>query len=107
MSSRVPTPSKIILSAAASGDVVAALAGKRIRVYAAMIVAAGAVTAQFRTGAAGTVLTGAMSAITGTPIEFSYNEKGWFETDVAGQSLQIVLGGAVQVSGVVSYEYVS
>lgn len=107
MSSKIPVPSKISLSLAATGDAVPVLAGKRIRVYAAQLVAAGAVTAQFRTGAAGTVLTGAMSMITGTPVTFSYNEKGWIETDVAGQALQLVLGGAVQVSGCIDYEYVS
>lgn len=107
MSSKVPVPSKIIVNVAATGDIVAAVAAKRIRVYAAQLVAAGAVTAQFKSSAAGTSLTGAMSMITGVPVTFPYNEKGWFETDVANQALNLTLGGAVQVSGVLTYEYVS
>lgn len=107
MSSRIPVPAKFIINVAATGDIVVAVAAKRIRVYAAQLVAAGAVTAQFKSSAAGTALTGAMSLITGVPVTFPYNEKGWFETDVANQALSLTLGGAVQVSGVLTAEYVS
>lgn len=86
---------------AASGDLVALVASKKIRVVSGALVAAGAVTAKFQTGAA-TDLTGAMSLITGTPLNLAFSPAGHFET-VAGAKLNLVLGGAVQVSGWLVY----
>lgn len=92
------------ISLAASGDLVAAVAGKSIRVLAYSIVAAGAVTAKFQSGGA-TDLTGAMSMITGTPLAPGESLAGHFQT-VAGEKLNLVLGSSVQVSGHLTYQEV-
>jgi len=93
-----------LISGATSGNntVVAAVAGKRIRVIGLLMVAAGAVVARFESDADGTALTGAMSMIAGVPIEAS-NPAGLFETDVANELLNLELDDAVQVSGFLTY----
>lgn len=90
----------VSISAASSGNntLIAAAAGFKYRVLSYNLVAAGAVTAQFQSGAGGTNLTGAMSLITGTQVDMDHSEVGLFET-ASGALLNLVLGGAVQVSG--------
>ena len=82
--------------------IVAALTTGKIRVVAMVIVAAGAVVAQLQSDTAGTTLTGPMTMATGVPIELSFNPRGWCET-AATKLLNLHLGGAVQVSGVIAY----
>lgn len=92
---------------ATTHEIVAAVAGKRIRVLAYLMVAAGAVTATWKSAA--TALTGAMSLITGTPNQGNplpnslQGSRGVFETE-RGEALNLTLGGAVQVSGWLVYE---
>lgn len=86
-------------STAADNEVVAAVAGKKIRVLSYALSAAGAVTVTWKTAA--TALTGAMSLATGTPL-VCIEPQGCFET-VAGEALNIAPGGAVQVSGHIAY----
>lgn len=81
-------------------------AGVKIRVVGLVLVAAGAVTATLQSGAGGTSLTGAMSMITGTPLPLQFNPGGWCET-AANALLNLNLGGAVQVSGVIAWVAVS
>ncbi len=102
-SNRLPVISAAV-SAASSGanTAVAAVTARRIRVHQLALIAAGTVTAQFKTAAAGANLTGAMSLIAGVPLVLPYSERGWFDT-VAGDLLNLNLGGAVQVSGVIGY----
>lgn len=96
------------ISTAASGQtqLVAGQAGRTIRVHAFFLVAASAVTAKFQSGS--TDLTGAMSMITGTPLQaqpapLQVSARGaHFETN-AGDDLNLNLGGAVQVSGWIEY----
>lgn len=94
----------------ASGDLVAAVTGFKIRVTSYKMVAAGAVTAKFQSGAT-TDLSGAMSLITGNEVGHDLGSDrhgefvGYFETAV-GEKLNLVLGGAVQVSGHLTYEHV-
>jgi hypothetical protein len=99
------------IDTASMGDntIVAAVTGRRIRVVSYVLVAAGAVTAQWKDSAAATVkLAGAMSLITGVPVEAQPMPEGrgaqygHFETS-AGNALVLNLGGNVQVSGHVSY----
>lgn len=94
------------VSAASSGDntLVAAVTGKRIKVLALVLVAAGAVTARLESAAGGTALTGVMSLITGTPLVLPLTFPGyhWVET-AEGALLNLELGGAVQVSGDLLY----
>lgn len=98
---------KLVISAASSGDntLLAAVTGHKIRVHSYVLVAAGAVTAAFESAASGTALTGDMSLITGTPLVVPFEREGHFET-VAGELLNLELGGAVQVSGHLTYSLV-
>ena len=98
------------IDTAASGDntIVAAQAGRKIRVVNYVMVAAGAVTAQWKDGA--TALTGAMTMATGVPNQSGYSSvrgvgagyDGHFDTS-QGAALVLTLGGNIQVSGWVNY----
>lgn len=92
------------IAASSSGDntVVAAVAGKRIRVLSYMLVAAGAVTVRFESGAGGTALSGQMSLAANGGAVANFNQGGWFQT-AAGSLLNLELGGAVSVAGHLSY----
>lgn len=92
------------ITSAASGSnlLVAAVAGKRIRVLDYTIVAAGAVTAKFQSAA--NDLTGALplpanggASVAGAPAV------PLFETNV-GEALNLNLGGAVAVAGHLTYQ---
>jgi hypothetical protein len=90
------------ISHASSGDnaIVAAVAGKRIRVLSYAIVGAGAVSAKFRSGT--TDITGAMAFGANGGIAMPFNPVGYFET-AAGAALNVNLSGAVAVAGHVTY----
>jgi hypothetical protein len=94
---------------AASGDLVAApsgaTVGQKIRVVGYTLVAAGAVTVKFQSGGS-TDLTGAMSLITGTPVEAWGSAEAPVLSCGKDEKLNIVLSGAVQVSGHITYEIV-
>ena len=85
------------------GEVIAAVAGKRILVLMYDFVVAGAVTVQFQddTGTP-VVLLPAQSYAANSGKSSSFCPVGHFGTSV-GKALDIVLGGAVQVSGVIVY----
>lgn len=93
-----------VIDAATSGDntLVAAVAGKKIRVLAVLIVAAGSVTTRFESGASGTALTGQMSLTTNSGYVLPFNEGGWFETEAA-TLLNLELSAAISVDGCLTY----
>lgn len=99
------------IDVAASGDntIVAAVAAsapepaKKIRVLGYVLVADGAVTAQWQSGAAGTALSGAMSLAANGGVSAPFSPVGQFET-VAGALLNLSLGGAVGVRGHLVYQ---
>ena len=93
-----------IIDGAASGDntLVAAVTGKRIRVLSLFVIAAGAVTVRFESGAGGTALTGQMNITTNSGFTLPFNPEGWFQT-VAAALLNMELGGAVSVDGALAY----
>ena len=93
-----------LISGATDGNntIVAATAGKRVRVIGLHMVAAGAVASRFESAAGGTALTGVMTMITGVPFT-AYNPLGLFEQDVVNEVLNLELSGAVQVSGWLTY----
>lgn len=96
-------PQFAVVNTATSGNntiVAAQGAGVKIRVVGFMLVAAGAVTANFQSGAGGTTLTGAMSLITGVSVPYGPGPWGLFET-AANAILNLNLSGAIQVSGFV------
>lgn len=89
------------ISTASSGytSLVAAVPGKKIRVLSYVLVAAGAVTAQF--ASASSARTGAMPLAANGGVS-AQSPTGLFETAV-NEALRLNLGGAVQVSGHLSY----
>lgn len=87
-------------TAATSTELVAAVAGQVISVIQYNMVAAGAVTAQFKS--ATTALTGAMSMITGVPLRDALPEgekRDCLLQTAKGEALNLTLGATVQVSG--------
>ncbi|MGH2359755.1 MAG: hypothetical protein ACRDGM_04325 [bacterium] len=98
---------RAVIDHASSGDntIVAAVANKKIRVLAVLLVAAGAVTVRFESGASGTALTGQMTMAANGGFVMPFNPAGWFET-AASVLLNLELGGAVSVDGVLLYEEV-
>ena len=97
------------ISAAGSGNntlVAAQGAGVKVRVIALLLVASAAVTAKFQSGAGGTDLTGAMSLAANAPLVLKASPTGYLET-AANTLLNMVLGGAIQVSGCLVWVAVS
>lgn len=97
-----------VVSAATAGNntLVAAVAGKKIRVIAVVLVASGgANTVRFESDADGTALTGQMDLAADGQLILSKNGFGWFET-VAGELLNLELSAATAVAGCLVYEEV-
>lgn len=97
-------PKFAIIDAATSGDntLVAAVAGKKIRVLALVLISAGTVTARFESGAGGTALSGQMTLAVNTGFTLPFNPVGWMQT-ADGTLLNLELSAAVSVDGVLVY----
>lgn len=96
---------RAVVDAAATPDntLVAAVTGKKIRVLAMFAIMTGtAVTIRFESGAGGTALTGQMTPSQGGGFVLPFNPVGWFETN-SGELLNLELGGAQSVDGVLVY----
>jgi hypothetical protein len=96
---------RVPIDNAGNGDntLVTGVAGKRIRVLALIAVMTGtAVTIRFESNAGGTALTGQMQPTQGGGFVLPFNPVGWFETE-PGQLLNLELGGAQSVDGVLVY----
>lgn len=77
-----------------------ATAGQTTRLHRLVLtVAAATATIEIRRGATG--LTGVMTLAVGVPLVLEYSEEPWFVT-AANEALNLVVGGAGQVSGVCS-----
>lgn len=99
------TPLFAVIDAAGNGDntVVAAVASKKIRVLALSVTMTGtSVSIRFESAAGGTALTGQMTPAQGQTITLPFNPLGWFQT-VAGELLNMELGGAQSVDGCLVY----
>ncbi len=95
------------VSASGAGDntIVSAVAGRKLRVLALHLNAAGAVNAKLRSdvGGGGTDITGLhVFAAAGDAWEMNTLGYGWCET-AAGKALNLNLSGAVAVAGVLVY----
>lgn len=98
-SGRYPLKQAAISKAtAASHEIVPAVAGHSIRAISLLLVADSAVDVTFEDGG-GTDRTGPMDCDT---IITASSESGLFWT-AKGEALNMLLGGAVQVSGVITY----
>ena len=96
-----------VIDAATSGNntLVAAVAGKKIRILAVFMIAAGTVIARFESAADGTAMSGQMNLAITSGFCLPFSEAGWGET-VAGDLLNLELGGAVSVDGMLVYKLV-
>jgi hypothetical protein len=92
---------KIPVAVSASGTLVAAVAGKMIRVIAFALTSSGTVNVKFQSHTTGD-LTGLFYEIANTGFVLSPNTWGWFET-VAGEALDISLSAGIPVGGVLTY----
>lgn len=106
------SPKFAAIGVAASGDntLVAAISGKKIRVLAISLIAAGAVNLYLTSAGGGAVIFGGSTNKVGLAANggfvLPYSPAGWFET-AAGQALVANLSAAVAVAGVVVYAEVS
>ena len=98
------TPKYAIIDAASSGDntLVAAVASKKIRVLAGLLVASGTVTVRFESGASGTALTGQMTLVANMGFQIPYCPAGNFES-TSGVLLNLELSAAISVDGWLVY----
>jgi len=96
------------VAAAAAGDntLVAAVAGKRIRVHAlALVASGGANTVRLESGAAGTALSGQMDLAADGQLVLAHNPAGWLQT-AAGELLNMELTAATSVAGMLVYSLI-
>lgn len=98
---------RVAISGVTSGNntLVAAVAGKRIRVIALAVQALSAVTFRLEDGAGGDEITGLISLDAKTPFYLHPSEAGWGDT-TAATLLNMELGSGVQVSGALVYQEV-
>lgn len=95
------TPKFAKIDLAATGNILALVAGKKIRVLSLFLTVAGDTTVQFRSSTT-SALTGAMTFKAGGGMAPPFSPVGLMET-VAGEALNLLLGTAVQVSGGFTY----
>jgi len=93
-----------VLQVSASGQIIAPVAGKKIRVVALFANAAGTVNANFQSGGVSptTSLTGAMYMVANSGAVLPFNELGWFDTN-AGEGLFMELSAGVAIGGIIQY----
>lgn len=89
----------------ATNSIVAAVATKKIRVYAVFVSSVDAKTVSWTDAVGGTALTGAVPCAVNGGYVLPHNPAGWFETS-AGNALGLSLGAATAVAGVVTYALV-
>lgn len=102
------TPVMAAVDVATSGDntlVAAQGASNIILVHQVFLVAAGAVTVRFESGAGGTALTGQIQLVANQGFVLPFSPVGWFKT-AADTLLNLELSGAVSVDGVLGYTVV-
>ena len=93
------TPKFAVINLGATGTLVAAVSGKKIRVVSLFMTIdnlTGDETYTFKSGAAGTAITGAIGDASGAgtpiPVEYSFSPLGHFET-VSGSLLELSIAG--------------
>ena len=98
------TPKFAAINASTSGDntLVAAVASRKIRVLALMLIVGGTVNVRFESGAGGTALTGQMELTAQSGFTLPFSPVGWFET-ASNTLLNLELSGAVSADGCVVY----
>lgn len=89
-----------VINLADTGDIVAAVTGKKIRLVSLFFVASAAVTLTLRSTT--TALSGAMAFAQNGGLMLPVNQFGWVQT-AKGGALNLLMGSAVQVSGAANY----
>jgi len=107
ISGTVYTVKRAAIAAASSGNntLVAAVAGKKIRVVSIAFIAAGAVSLYFDS-ASGVIFGGStnkMAFAANGGICLPHNQHGWFQTSAVNEDLRVNLSGAVAISGGLTY----
>lgn len=95
-----PGPFVVNKAAAATTDLIAAVAGQKVRAYALRLNVAGAVVVSILDGA--TLLERFNFGAAGDGVYLDLREMPYYVT-TAGNALRITLSAAVQVDGVVEY----
>jgi hypothetical protein len=95
------TPRFATIALSASGDLVAAVTSKKIRVLSYNLVVAGATTVKFQSNAA-TDLTGVKTLAANDGLVVGFSPVGHFET-VSGEKLSLALGTGVVTGGELTY----
>ena len=90
---------RVSITQTATATQVAAVTGKQIRLLSLNLVASAAVTAQWRSGAAGNLLSGAMTMAAGVPQVLPFQKEGWGIDTTAGERLDLVQAGAGTIAG--------
>ncbi len=95
------------ISGASSGanTLVAAVAGRKIRVIGLFLFSAGTVTVTIQTAAGGTALIGALPMVAQSSVTLPATLLGWCDT-VAGDLLNMNLSTTVAITGCVLYQEV-
>lgn len=96
------TPKYKVISLSATGTVVAAVPGKKIRVISYVIMASGTVNTKWQSHVAPTDLGGLLYLVANTGAVSGYNPSGHFET-VVSEALDLNLSGSVAVGGHLTY----
>lgn len=86
----------------ATGTLVAAVAGKKIRVVSYVLVANGTVNVKFQSHVTPTDLTGLLYLAANTGVSAGFNPVGWFES-LAGEALDLNLSASIAVGGHLDY----
>lgn len=96
-----------VIDDATSGNntLVAAVAGKKIRVHNIVLISGGDMTVRFESGAGGTALTGQMTVGAGSGFAPGFDPYGHFET-AAGELLNLELSAATTADGWLVYSLV-
>ena len=95
------TPKFAVISLAASGDLIAAVSNKKLRVINIFLIVDGQTTITFQSGGS-TSLTGAIPLLEYQGLSPGYDPTGHFQT-ISGEKLNLVLGTAVNVRGWLKY----
>ncbi len=95
------TPKFAVVSRATSGEVIAAVTSKKLRILAGWWMTTTAVTVRWDSHTAGAITGAAACPATGGAV-LPFNPVGWFET-TAGEALDVTLGSGVQISGSLTY----
>lgn len=98
------TPKFAAIDVTANGNntLVAAVANRKIRVLAIMLIAAGTVNVRFESGAGGAGLTGQMQLTAQVGFVLPFSPVGWFET-FPSQLLNLELSDTISIDGCLVY----